>query len=436
MEAAAGQSRTLALVWLMIEGAQVFTGGVARYVENLLDEQDALRDRLAEQGWTAHFLLAEPCYHPGAPGYDEGRRQRVSDRLAARGGRAVRLISDSDGSEGWGGEEFFHALSAAGAQLVLDTAERYDAVIAVSGTSAFARLPGMVQRQAGDLARKVHHVHTFGLATHDTARVPPPAEIAADADVAFWARQSDRVSLGFISEYTADLYARVYAVPRESLLPNRSAIPLRDPRFAVLSGAETERRLAALGVPEHGELLVMWGRNSAPGLDKGYHLLIEAARDLSGVVPVIATRLPDRGLRELAGRLGVPAVLLDGLAFPDISALLQSPRTLAAAFLGEAEPGAVSPMEAMWTARESGALAIVADTGNLPEVVGGGTAGIITERTAAGVAGGVRRLRALGQDERRRMRGAAAGRIREHYDFAVTIAELTDAAAGRLAGPS
>uniref|UniRef100_UPI0030BA2B46 Glycosyltransferase n=1 Tax=Streptomyces lincolnensis TaxID=1915 RepID=UPI0030BA2B46 len=433
MTARTERGRALAFVWLMVEGAQVAAGGVAGYVRNLLDEQDALRDHLAERGWSVEFVLGEPFYDPGAPGYDEERWRRVREHLAARGGRAVRLVSDSDGLDGWGEERFFHALSATGAQLVLDTAERCDAVVAVSGTSAFARVPGMVQRQGGELAAKVLHVHTFGLATHDTAHVPSPAEIAADGDVAFWTRQSDRVSVGYISRYTAELYARTYAIPAAALLPNRSAIPRHAPRFGVLTEERINERIAGLGLPAEGEFVVMWGRNSAPGLDKGYHLLLEAARDLPGVVPVIATRRPDPGLRRLADRYAVPAVLLDDQPFTHLSALLQSPRTLAAAFLGEAEPGAVSPMEAMWVARESGALVIAADTGNLPEVVDDGAAGIVTRRTAADVADAVRRVRKLTADERRRMRAAAAARVRARFDFAANVRELADAAVDRLA---
>ncbi|MER5995485.1 hypothetical protein [Streptomyces viridosporus] len=425
------QRRTLAFVWLMIEGAQVAAGGVAGYVRNLLAEQDALCAHLAERGWSVEFVLGEPFYAPSAPGYDEERWRRVRGHLEARGGRAVRLVSDSDGLDGWGDERFFHALSAAGAQLVLDTAERCDAVVAVSGTSAFARVPGMVQRQVGEAAAKVLHVHTFGLATHDTAHAPSPAEIAADGDVAFWTRQSERVNVGYISRYTAELYARTYAIPTAALLPNRSAIPRHAPRFDILTQHQVSERLAGLGLPAQGDLVLMWGRNSAPGLDKGYHLLLEAARDLPGVVPVIATRRPDPGLRQLADRYAVPAVLLHDQPFTHLSALLQSPRTLAAAFLGEAEPGAVSPMEAMWVARESGALVIAADTGNLPEVVDGG-AGIVTRRTAAAVADAVRRVRKLTEDERHRMRTTAAARVRERFDFATNLRELADAAVDRL----
>ncbi|MCP3801926.1 hypothetical protein NLX83_21905 [Allokutzneria sp. A3M-2-11 16] len=427
-------SRTLAFVWLMLEGAQVAIGGVARYVRNLLDEQDAIRNHLAARGWKADFILGEPYYQSAAAGYDEQRWQAVREHLASRGGTAVRLVSDSDGLVGWGEDRFCNALSAAGAQLVLDTAERYEAVIAISGTSAFARVPGMVQRQAEGLAEKVLHVHTFGLATHDTARVPSPAEIAADADVAFWARHSERVTVGYISDYTAELYSKVYAIPPNALLPNRSAIPRHASRFAVLTEAEIDRRLTGLGLPDRGDLVFMWGRNSAPGLDKGYDLLVEAAREVPGVVPVIATRQPDPGLRELADRLDVPVALLADQPFSTISAIVQSPRTLAAAFLGEAEPGAVSPMEAMWVARESGAVAIVANTGNLPEVVGAGTAGIVAERTTAGVADALRRARSLTADARRRMRKSGAARVAEHFDFATNITELVDAAVDRWVG--
>ncbi|HLL33502.1 MAG TPA: glycosyltransferase [Streptomyces sp.] len=428
MAEAASKQRRMAVVWLMLEGGQVSQGGVARYVENVLRAQDSICAEWSAQGWDIDFILGEPFYRESAAGYDEQRRRRVAAHLEERGGRAVRLISDSDGIEQWGSDRFLHALSAAGAQLVLETAERYDGVIAVSGTSAFAQVAGMIQRLGGPLAARVLHVHTFGLATHETALPPAPAEIAADADVAFWARQTPHVTVAYISDYTARLYERTYAIPRRSLLPNRSGIPLDDPLFALLDQDTVAKRLAPLGLPAEGRLAVMWGRNSAPDLDKGYHLLLEAAADVPGVVPVIANRRPAPDLQNLAERLGVRAVFLAGQPFETISALLQSERTLAAAFLGEAEPGAVSPMEAMWVARRSGAVVIAADAGNLPELVDGGRAGLLTARTAPAVAEALRTAQALTDEERAAMRTAAAGVVRADCDFLANIRELVSSA--------
>ncbi|MFJ4562467.1 glycosyltransferase [Streptomyces caelestis] len=431
MAEAASKQRRIAVVWLMLEGGQVSQGGVARYVENLLRAQDSIRAEWLAHDYEIDFILGEPFYRETAAGYDAQRWKRVVTHLAERGGRAVRLVSDSDGIEQWGGDRFFHALSAAGAQLVLETAERYDGVIAISGTSAFAQVAGMVQRLGGPLAERILHVHTFGLATHETALPPSPAEIAADGDVAFWTRQTPNVTVAYISDYTARLYERTYAIPRRSLLPNRSGIPLDDPLFTLLDKNTVAKRLAPLGLPDEGRLAVMWGRNSAPDLDKGYHLLLEAAADVPGVVPVIANRRPAPDLQQYAERLGVQAVFLADQPFETISALLQSERTLAAAFLGEAEPGAVSPMEAMWVTRRSGAVVIAADTGNLPELVDGGRAGILTARTGTAVAEALRTAQAMAGEERTRMRETAADVVREHCDFLANIRDLVSSAVSR-----
>lgn len=420
--------RRMAVVWLMLEGAQVSQGGVARYVENLLGAQDAIRAEWSAQGWDVDFILGEPYYQESAAGYDKERWQRVSAHLEERGGRMVRLISDSDGTEQWGGDRFFHALSAAGAQLVLETAERYDGVIAVSGTSAFSQVPGMVQRLGAPLADRVLHVHTFGLATHETVLPPTSAEIAADGDVAFWTRQTPHVTVAYISDYTARLYERTYAIAPGSMLPNRSGIPLDDQQFALVGPEEIEKRLAPLGLPAEGRLAVMWGRNSAPDLDKGYHLLLEAAAEVPGVVPVIANRRPDPGLEQYAERLGVQAVFLADQPSETIFALLQSERTLAAAFLGEAEPGAVSPMEAMWVARATGAVVIAADAGNLPELTDGGRAGVLTARTGPAVAEALRTAQALTDEERADMRAVATGIVRRDCDFRKNIRDLVSEA--------
>ncbi len=420
----------MAVLWLLVEGAQVAQGGVARYASNLLAEQDGLRAEFGGRGIRLDFVLGEPHYRDTVPGYDLARWQRTDAWLRARGGRAVRLISDTDGDAPWGADRFCHALSAAGAQIALDLAADYDGVLVISTTSAFAQVPGMVQRLGGDLATRVLHVHTFGMATHDTQTVPAAAEIAADGDVAYWVRHSPRVLFGYISCYTARLYRELYGAPADSLVPNRTGIPLADHRFEPMAQDKAEAEVAGL-VPERGRFVVMWGRRSETTLDKGYHLLIEAAAREPTMVPVIATRRPDPNMAALAERLGVAAVFLVDQPFRVISSLVQHERTVAVAFLGEAEPGAAAPMEAMWTARESDTVMLFANTGNLPELVVDGESGILTDRTPEAVAVGLGRLAALTSADCRRMAVAAASTVRQTCDFAVTIRELLDASVAR-----
>lgn len=136
-------------------------------------------------------------------------------------------------------------------------------------------------------------------------------------------------------------------------------------------------------------------------------------------------------MAALAERLGVAAVFLVDQPFRVISSLVQHERTVAVAFLGEAEPGAAAPMEAMWTARESDTVMLFANTGNLPELVVDGESGILTDRTPEAVAVGLGRLAALTSADCRRMAVAAASTVRQTCDFAVTIRELLDASVAR-----
>jgi glycosyltransferase involved in cell wall biosynthesis len=419
----------MAVLWLVIEGAQVAQGGVAQYAANLLAEQDELRAEFAGRGIGLDFVVGEPHYRDTVPGYDLARWQRTDAWLRARGGRAVRLVSDTDGDSPWGADRFSHALSAAGAQVALDLAVDYEGVLVISTTSAFARVPGMVQRLGGDLATRILHVHTFGMATHDTRTVPTATEITADGDVAYWVRHSPRVLFGYISRYTAQLYRELYGAPADSLVPNRTGIRLADPRFEPMARDQAEAEVG--GLPERGRFVVMWGRRSETTLDKGYHLLIEAAAREPGLVPVIATRRPDPSMNALAERLGVTAVFLVDQPFRVISALVQHERTVGVAFLGEAEPGAAAPMEAMWTARKSDTVMLFANAGNLPELVVDGESGLLTDRTKEAVAAGLRRLAALASPDRRSMAVAAASVIQQTCDFALTIREFLDASVSR-----
>ncbi|WP_143546798.1 glycosyltransferase family 4 protein [Rhodococcus sp. 06-235-1A] len=333
-------------------------------------------------------------------------------------------MNDDDGLRGWGEDRMFHALSAAAAQSVLERSADYDVVVVVTGTSLFSRVAGMLHRLGPEVAERLLIVHTFGMAVNGSGGLPSGAEIDSDGDLAFWVKQSQRVCLAPISDYTARLYREQWAIPDASLLLNRSGIPLTDPRFRPLDTDECITVARSMGVPD-GPLAVMWGRAEFPGLDKGYRLLLQAAAQLGTVTPIIATREPSRELAHLAAPLG-PAVLLHEQPFHTISALLQHPMTVASLFLGAAEPGAVSPLEAMWTSRERGAPVVVANVGNLPELADGGRAAIVTERTTDSVAAALQRALAMTSGERASMRSAAAAMVRTDGDVRLNIRRFID----------
>ncbi len=425
--------RQVAFLHITIEGLQVSRGGVGRWANNLVAFLPELCSRWAGRGVAIAPFLAEPRLSPSTPGYDAGRLAAATESLVARGG-GVRLLSNESGCEVGTGRADLPALAAAAAQVVLELIEGHEAVFVLSGESAFARLPVLVDHQIGGSAHDVRLVHTHGAAIPDGPYPLDLAELAGDAALAAWCRRSQRVRIAYISQFMREVFSRQYAVPEDRLLPNLSGIVLSDPAFGGGEQPGDAVLLAARGVPPDRPLVLTWGRNSRPGLDKGHDLLLRAAALLAdAVVPVVVTPEPDPGLVRLAAELAPQAILLHGEPFATIAAVLRAPNTVAACFLSASEHGAVAPMEAAWTAGPECVL-VATLTGSFPELVVDDLTGVVAQRSPSGVAAALRTVLGSSAADRRRLRAAAADRVRRCHDFKRNVGKLFDEVLGDLTG--
>lgn len=422
----------VAFVYFTVEGLQVSRGGVGRWANNLLDLIPQLCAEWGERGVPLTPFVAEPRLSPATRGYDTVRLGAARMRLADCGG-GLHLLANETAAEVTSAATNFDSLAIAATQVVLDLADRYDVVFSLSGESAFARLPVMVDRQLDDCHTDVRLVHTHGVTVPDGPYDLVPAELAGDAALAAWVRRSARIRIAYISQFMRDVFVRQYAVPEERLLPNISGIRLSDPAFASRSPEDDARLLASRGVPEDRSLAITWGRNSRPGLDKGYGLLLEAAALVGeDVVPVVITRDPDPGLAALAADVAPWAVVLSGEPYETIAAVLRAPNTVAACFLSASEHGAVAPMEAAWTAGLECVLVAV-PTGSFRELIIDGETGVVAARTRAGVATALRSVRDAGPQRRRQLRDGAAELVRRNHDMDRNVRALFEAVLDDLA---
>ena len=148
---------------------------------------------------------------------------------------------------------------------------------------------------------------------------------------------------------------------------------------------------------------------------------------------MVATPEPDPGLARLAAEVAPRAVLLHGEPYRTIAAVLRAPNTVAACFLSASEHGAVAPMEAAWTAGPECVL-VATSTGSFRELVVDGETGVAARRSPEGVAAALRAVLDSSVVERRRLRAAAAERVRRCHDFDHNVSDLFEAVLGDLTG--
>jgi alpha-1,6-mannosyltransferase len=173
-----------------------------------------------------------------------------------------------------------------------------------------------------------------------------------------------------------------------------------------------------------GRLLVTVGRLSR---EKRPELAVDCLRALlADEVPARLLMVGDGPLRgELERRAaGLPVRFLGHV--PDrasVAHLLGAADVLVAP--GPAETFGLAVLESL----ACGTPVVVPDRGAAAELVGGPGSGVVTDGTAAGLAGGVRRVLAVPPA----IRQAAARSRAERFDWQATVAELVDVHAGLLA---
>jgi glycosyltransferase involved in cell wall biosynthesis len=420
----------VAFIYFTIEGLQVSRGGIGRWAANLLGLLPGLCGEWSGRGMQIVPFFAEPRVASTAPGYSPDRLASARQLLSGLGGRVHLLRNDAARAGPVCGFSYGQGPAAAGAQIVCDLAEQYDIVFSLSGESAFAQLPVIVDSELPSPDYDLRLVHTHGAAIPDGPYELDPQELAGDALLAAWCRRSSRVRIAYISQFMREVFTTQYAVPAKRLIPNISGIVLSDPAFAPDRQLREAQLLASRGIPTRRPIALTWGRNSRPGLDKGHDVLIRAAGLLDGAITaVVATRDPDPGLARLAAQVAPDTVLLAGEPFETLAALLRAPNTVAACFLSASEHGAVAPMEAAWTAGH-GCVLVATQAGSFPELVADGVTGVVADRSAAGVAHALRAVLAMSAAERDRLRKAAAERVRRHHDQEKNVRHLFETVLG------
>ena len=268
----------------------------------------------------------------------------------------------------------------------------------------------------------------------EEAITPSPAKRALYAPFRALTRFTARRAAAVVAtdRILVDTVQSVFDVPRERILVIPNAIDVAE----CLAEGDPARGAAVcerLGIAAAAPLLVTVGR-LAP--NKGYEVALEALSRLRAELPatwrwiVVGEGSLRAGLELAVGRRGLAgSVFFAGsLSDADMHSLLAR----ADLFLNPTlyEGSSLVTLEAM----SHGCAVVASRAGGIPDKIEEGVTGWLAEPGDAGsLAEAIGRWWGAGEEARARIRGAAARRCRERFDWPVCVDRYLDAI-GRLSG--
>ncbi|MBC7186018.1 MAG: glycosyltransferase family 4 protein [Calditrichaeota bacterium] len=415
----------LAVIHLTFEGIQIFGGGVCTVTRGHLEALGRLQDTLRRRGIRITPYFLEIAYAPDHPRRDRRYEEYARQKVAAMGGEVAYLTNYSVGDEPftkWGVkdlgpvENWKHAC-ASGTALALNFARRHQAAVLYCHDCvyALASLYAALEADAyGADIRAVYVVHSTAL-THELP-LPNPDRLMAEAVAMHWPKVSPRVRIGYISEFIRGHLISDYGVRPEHTVPTGNGLNPDDSHFRLRSEEEIVAKLREHHIPLDKPLMVAWGRAVAY---KRFDVVMKVAAELRDAVHAVVVVSPrSQELLQLKEDLHLDMSLIFAFDAELIACLLQWKNTVAVPILAYLEPCGLTPMETRMQARRQGPLVITSDTGGLPEQIEHGVDGFVTRQDdVAHVAETVRRIMAMTDAERARMRRAGLERILRQYTW-------------------
>jgi glycosyltransferase involved in cell wall biosynthesis len=188
----------------------------------------------------------------------------------------------------------------------------------------------------------------------------------------------------------------------------------------VRSDDDIAKKLRQHNIPLDKPLLVSWGR-AVPY--KKFDIVIKSAAELGKDVHAVVVVSPEsRDLSNLRNSLGLDMSLIFGFDAELVACLLQWKNSAVVPILAKLEPCGLTPMEARMHARHQGPLVVTSDTGGLPEQMKHGVDGLVSRQDdVADVVAAIRRILAMSDRDKQRIREAGFKRILRQYTWTSQI---------------
>jgi glycosyltransferase involved in cell wall biosynthesis len=290
--------KTVALLYLVPEGVNTWVAGVGSVINGNLNALPAVVRRMKSVGVDLRLHFATPAATPAVRGWNPAMLAKATDVAEATGGRVILLPNQTDGSDNFGTLDNWKVVSAAGAGLAYELARHVDRTVVLAHSAhPFALAPVYIDMQADTANVDI----TTVLVLHSTAiqdrtfpfkggKHPDQARIMVEALAIHWAKFTDRIKIGCISDYMARHLTSEYGARADCLVPTRNGIDTNNPIFDI---RPQERRLDTLrrfGVPTDRPLIFSWGR-FVP--EKGFDVFLDVASRLDGALHPVLVGMVD-----------------------------------------------------------------------------------------------------------------------------------------------
>jgi len=430
-------AKKVAFIYLVPEGVNTWVAGVGSVINGNLRALPGVVEDMKALGVDLTVYFCTPAATTAVRGWNPDQLAKAKTVSEATGGRVVFLPNLTDGSDNFGRMDQWKVVSAAGSEFALNTALGFDKTVVLAHSShPFALAPVII-----DMQRFIYDVDITSVYTiHSTAiqdrtydyrggKYPDQERIMVEALAVQWAKFTDTIRLGCISEYMGRHLVEQHGAAPRCLVPTMNGIDTSDPHFALMTEDRKVSILEENGIPLDKPLFFSWGR-FVP--EKGFDILIEISRRLEGALhPVIvgmgdhSPEYPRQLIDEYGGSVPGGETLVVKRDWDLVTAILQWKNTHLVGILSRYdEPHGLVVNEARYHAREGGPVVMVSNRGGLPEQVNHGVDGLVADIDDLDKAVAVTREFLSWSDEKRaEVRKNALRTLEERFSFRRNIVE-------------
>jgi len=404
-----------AVIFVTMEGIQHQSGGVARYIGRFIRFLAKVHSVLLTHNINIAVYALEPALLEIVPSYDKKYYQEMRGLLSSTGGRFYKLINNTFGEDWIGPKKNWELMSSSAAAIALNIAEQYDFAAVITGSSCFAMMPVYIHKQCRSFQADIRTVYM----TNDSAfsafyKYRDEDILAMDYLTCQWTKFTPNAKIGYVSENMKSLFQEKYFVQEEAFVPTKGGVDFEEDRFLEICRKKILHILKQYGIPADKKIVFSWGR---PQSYKRFDLLFQSAKLVSDkVLPVVVTNGAFPSLRSYIKEHGHKGILIESYqGFELIKALVKWENTCCTCFLSEGEPGAITPMEAMYMAYGCSSIVLAHDDGIYREIIEDGNNGFLVKNNADEIAKRMGDLLNLDEETRKRINREAFHTVQRKF---------------------
>lgn len=362
------------------------------------------------------MFACEPALLNIVPTYKKDHFENMKAIISETGGAFFRLINNSYGEDWIGNEENWKILSSSAATIALNISQQFDHTLVFFGSSCFAMTQVYIHKQKKAFGSSVSTVYL----THDSAfssffQGKNENILAMDFMCAQWTNYAKGAKIGYVSGYMRRLFEDIYQVKKEKLIDCSAGVLFQDRRFWPMKQEYIKELLERYYIPKDKMLVFSWGR---PVQYKRYDLLFQSCNMLDeAYYPIVVNNGENKMLKSYIDGNHFRGLVIENYKdFELINGLVSWRNTLCSCFFSDNEPGAVTPMEAMYMSYQGNGVVLVKKEGHFDDLIQEGIDGFKCNNNPLEIAEKLKLIKNLSGEQRQRIRKAAYEKVTTCYN--------------------